>query len=58
MPLAVVETKQGLYKEYTVDRVDDSYLDEIRSTYKTAEQTEENKTKVQCRRLNFQEWPK
>jgi hypothetical protein len=44
--VAAVETKQGLYKEYTIDRVDDSYLDEARSGYKTAEQTEENKTKV------------
>ncbi len=46
LPVAVAETKQGLYKEYTVDRVDDKYLDEIRTNFKTAEQTEDNKTKV------------
>ncbi len=45
-PVSVAETKQGLYREYTVDRVDDSYLDEVRSTYKTADETEENKNKV------------
>ena len=32
--------------QHTVDRVDDSALDEIRQTYKTADQTEENKDKV------------
>ena len=46
MPLSVVETKQGMYKEYTVDKVDDSALDEIRRGYKTAEETDEGKTKV------------
>jgi hypothetical protein len=45
MPVAVKETVQGMYKEYTVDRVDDSALDEIRSNYKTAEQTDDNKGK-------------
>jgi hypothetical protein len=45
MPVAVKETVQGMYKEYTVDREDDSALDEIRSNYKTAEQTDENKGK-------------
>jgi hypothetical protein len=44
-PVAVTETRQGMYKEYTVDTKDDSYLDEIRTSYKTADQTEENKTK-------------
>lgn len=46
MPLSVIETKQGMYKEYTVDKVDDSALDEIRRGYKTAEETDEGKTKV------------
>ena len=46
MPLSVVETKQGMYKEYTIDKVDDSALDEIRRGYKTAEETDEGKTKV------------
>lgn len=46
MPLSVMETKQGMYKEYTVDKVDDSALDEIRRGYKTAEETDEGKTKV------------
>ena len=28
-PIAVTETKQGLYKEYTVDKVDDSKVIKI-----------------------------
>lgn len=44
--VAVAETKQGLYKEYTVDKVDDSALDEVRRSYKTAEETDEGKNKV------------
>ena len=51
MPLSVMETKQGMYKEYTVDKVDDSALDEIRRGYKTAEETDEGKTKVNYRSL-------
>ena len=35
-----------MYKEYTIDKVDDSALDEIRRGYKTAEETDEGKTKV------------
>jgi uncharacterized MAPEG superfamily protein len=88
MPLSVVETKQGMYKDYEVDKVDDIYiymyiyiyiylyiyiyihvrvyiytfifiyvyiyidkvddsaLDEIRKGYKTAEETDDGKTKV------------
>ena len=45
MPIAVTETKQGMYKEYTVDREDDSKLDEIRRGYKTAEETDDSKNK-------------
>mmetsp|Transcript_19353 Transcript_19353/g.18690 ORF Transcript_19353/g.18690 Transcript_19353/m.18690 type:complete len:147 (+) Transcript_19353:103-543(+) len=45
MPLSVVETKQGMYKDYEVDKVDDSALDEIRKGYKTAEETDDGKTK-------------
>lgn len=44
-PVAVLETKQGMYKEYTVDIVDDSALDEVRRGYKTAEETDEGKSK-------------
>eukprot|EP01036_Dinobryon_divergens_P022571 gene22570-30836_t len=43
--VSVVETKQGFYKEYTVDKVDDSALDEVRRSYKTADETEEGKNK-------------
>ena len=43
--VAKVETKQGMYKEYTVDITDDSALDDARSTFKTAEQTDESKNK-------------
>ena len=45
MPLAVVETKQGMYRDYTVERVDDSKLDANIKTYKTAEETDDSKTK-------------
>ena len=31
---------------YYYAKVDDSYLDKIRTSYKTADETEENKTKV------------
>ena len=45
-PIAKVETRQGMYKEYTVDITeDDKRLDDARSTFKTAEQTEESKNK-------------
>jgi hypothetical protein len=46
LTVAVAETKQGLYKEYTVEKVDDSALDEIKRGYKTAEETDEGKNKV------------
>jgi len=45
MPVAVTEVKQGMYKEYTVEKVDDSALDEFRRGYKTAEETDDSKTK-------------
>ncbi len=45
-PISVVETKQGIYREYTVEKMDDTALDQIRTNYKTADQTDENKTKV------------
>lgn len=45
MPIAALETKQGMYKEYTVEKVDDSQLDKNIKAYKTAEETEESKTK-------------
>lgn len=44
-PVAVTETVQGMYKEYTVDRIDDSALDEVRRGYKTAEETDDSKSK-------------
>ena len=44
-PVAVTETKQGMYKEYTVDRVDDSALDRNVKGYKTAEETDDSKNK-------------
>ena len=46
MPVAVVETKQGMYKEYTVDIKDDSALDVVKRNFKTAEETDDSKTKV------------
>ena len=56
----MVETKQGFYKEYTVDKVDDSALDEVRRSYKTADETEEGKNKVSysnvcCMHLEMQQ---
>ncbi len=42
-PVSVVETKQGMYKEYTVDVKDDSNLDKVVRTYKTAEETDDKK---------------
>lgn len=44
-PMAQVETVQGMYKEYTVERVDDSSLDQGKRNYKTQEETDEGKTK-------------
>ena len=44
-PVAVIETKQGMYKEYTVDIKDDSALDRNVRGYKTAEETDDSKTK-------------
>jgi hypothetical protein len=45
MVLSKLETKQGMYKEYTVDIQDDSALDEVRRGYKTADETEDSKGK-------------
>ena len=45
MVLSKVETKQGMYKEYTVDIQDDSALDQIKRGYKTADETEDSKGK-------------
>jgi len=45
MPVAVAETKMGMYREYTVDKIDDSALDSIKRSYKTAEETDDSKTK-------------
>lgn len=46
MSVAAAETKQGMYKEYTVDIKDDSALDKVQRNYKTAEETDDSKTKV------------
>ena len=46
MPVAVVETRQGMYKDYTVDIKDDSALDKVKRNYKTAEETDDSKSKV------------
>ena len=43
--IAKVETKQGMYKEYTVETTDDSYLDVVKRGYKSADETEDSKTK-------------
>ena len=45
MVLSKLETKQGMYKEYTVDIQDDSALDQVRRGYKTADETEDSKGK-------------
>lgn len=45
MPVAATEVRQGLYKEYTVEKVDDRFKDANTKTYKTADETEDNKTK-------------
>jgi len=47
MNVAVLETRQGMYKDYTVEtnKVDTSALDEIKRGYKTAEETDEGKNK-------------
>ena len=46
MTIAKVETRSGMYKDYTVDIKDDSALDKVKTNYKTAEETDDNKTKV------------
>jgi hypothetical protein len=46
MPVAVTETRQGMYKEYTVDiKEADPNLDKNVKTYKSAAETDDNKTK-------------
>jgi hypothetical protein len=45
MSVAAAETRQGMYKEYTVETKDDSDLDRNIKGYKTAEETEDSKTK-------------
>jgi hypothetical protein len=50
--LAAAETRQGLYREYTVEKVDDSALKDLRRNYKTAEETDTSKNKVRSQPLN------
>eukprot|EP01031_Cornospumella_fuschlensis_P024482 gene24482-29591_t len=47
LPVAVIETRQGIYKEYTVEKSDSNAaaLDNVSRGYKTAEETEESKNK-------------
>ena len=45
LAVAKTEVKQGMYKEYTVETTDDSYLDVVRRGYKTADETEDGKGK-------------
>ena len=45
LTMAKTETKQGMFKEYTVETTDDSYLDVVKRGYKTADETEDNKGK-------------
>ncbi len=44
-PIAATETRQGLYKEYTVETTDAPVV-EAKRTYKTAEETEAGSNKV------------
>lgn len=46
LPIAAVETRQGMYKEYSVDTDTSNPLDTAPRTYKTAEETEESSNKV------------
>lgn len=46
MAIAKVETRQGMYKEYSVDVTEDKSLDEGKRGYKTAAETDESKNKV------------
>ena len=43
--MAKVETKQGMFRDYTVETTDDSYLDVVKRGYKTADETEDSKGK-------------
>lgn len=45
LPIAKTVTKEGMYGSYTVDIVDDSKLDQVKRSYKTAEETEDSKGK-------------
>lgn len=45
LPIAKTVTKEGMYGSYTVDIVDDSKLDQVKRSYKTAEETEDSKQK-------------
>lgn len=47
MSVAVVETRQGMYKEYSVDiPKTQTDMDDVRRSFKTADETDEGKTKV------------
>ena len=48
MSVAVTETRQGMFKEYSIDVPDakDTVMDDVRRSYNSADETEEGKTKV------------
>eukprot|EP01039_Chlorochromonas_danica_P006559 gene6559-7237_t len=45
MPVAVTEVRQGMYKEYTIEKTDNAVVDNAKSGFKKVEETEENKNK-------------
>jgi hypothetical protein len=49
MTLARTETREGMFKEYTVEIQDDRALDNAQRGYKTAAETDESKNKVRYR---------
>eukprot|EP00981_Chlorochromonas_danica_P001665 scaffold367_cov274-Ochromonas_danica.AAC.14 len=46
MPVAVTEVRQGMYKEYTIEKTDNAVVDNAKSGFKKVEETEENKNKA------------
>lgn len=44
--MAATEVRQGVYKEYTVEKADPLTPDQLKRTYKTADETDTSKNKV------------
>lgn len=44
--MAAAEVRQGVYKEYTVEKADPLTPDQLKRTYKTADETDTSKNKV------------